>query len=159
VAYPGLPDRDGTRVPVGEYTLRSTGASFSVGRRVLPNTDLIVAARGTFDGYIAGAGSEPCEFDADGNVVNRGSLCAAAGAGGDLPPAGGPQRLHVGHAELRRPRQRRVPARGLAASVLVGVGWGNDQRDPDTVPQQPYSYQQVQAGVKTYVTLADLSRR
>jgi outer membrane protein insertion porin family len=156
VVYPGLPDRDGTRVPVGEYTLRSTGASFSVGRRVLPFTDLIVAARGTFDGYTLEPAREACEFDTDGNVVNPGRCALPPELAAVYLPQGGLNAFTSATLSFDDRDSAAFPREGLAASVLVGAGWGNDQRDPDTGAVRPYNYQQVQAGVKTYLTLADL---
>jgi outer membrane protein insertion porin family len=156
VAYPGLPDGDGTRVPVGEYTVRSTGASLSVGRRVLPFTDLIVAARGTFDSYILEPAAEPCTFDGDGNVANPGRCALPPDLAAAFLPQGGLNAFTSATLIFDDRDSAAFPREGLAASALVGVGWGNDQRDPVTDAQQPYNYQQVQAGVKTYLALAEV---
>ena len=156
VALPGLPDRDGTRVPVGEYTVRSTGASFSVGRRVLPNTDLIVAARGTFDSYILEPAAEACAFDVAGDVTNPGRCALPPDLAATFLPQGGLNAFTSAALNYDDRDSAAFPREGLAASVLVGAGWGNDQRDPVTDAQRPYDYQQFQAGVKTYVMLADL---
>ncbi len=156
VTYPGLPDREGTRVPVGEYTVRSTGASFSVGRRVLPFTDLVVAARGTFDGYVLEPAPEPCAFDAAGDVTNP-TRCALPDAdAATYLPQGGLSAFTSATLTYDDRDSAAFPREGVAANLSFGVGWGNDQRDPVGGDQQAYVYQQVQAGVKSYLTLADL---
>ncbi len=154
--YPGLADRPESQVPIGEYSVRSSGLAFSVGRRVLPNTDLVVSARGTYDGYVLEPAAETCEIDA-GNEVTNADRCA-------LPPADAATYVPQGglsaftSAALTYDDRDSVafPRSGLAANLSVGLGWGNDQRDPATGGALPYAYQQVQAGVKTYVALADV---
>src|SRR5690606_5753249 len=72
VPYPGLGERD--RVRVGEYTARSTGLGFTVGRPVAPNTYLSLAANGSYTGYILEPPGVECEC-ADGSVTN-GNVCS-----------------------------------------------------------------------------------
>lgn len=156
VPYPGLPDRDGTRVPVGEYLVRSTGASFSVGRRVLPFTDLVVSARGTYDVYRLEPAPEPCEFDDDGNVANPTRCALPPDVAIEFLPQGGLAAFGSATLTYDDRDSEAFPRTGIAASASFGVGWGNDQRDPETGGAAPYVYQQVQAGVKTYVALADV---
>jgi len=156
VAYPGLPDAEGTRVPVGQFLVRSTGASFSVGRRVLPFTDLVVAARGTYDAYWLQPPAEACEFDEDGNVANPGRCALPEEAALPFLPQGGLSAFTSATLTFDDRDSDAFPREGIAATLSLGVGWGNDQRDPLTDEVAPYAYQQVQAGVKTYVTLADL---
>ena len=156
VSYPGLPDREGTRVPVGEYLVRSTGASFSVGRRVLPNTDLVVAARGAYDSYRLEPAREACAFDDDGNVANATRCALPPELAAAYLPDGGLSAFTSATLSYDDRDSEAFPRDGVAASVSFGVGWGSDQRDPITGESAPYVYQQVQAGVKTYLTLADV---
>ncbi|MDA0699868.1 MAG: BamA/TamA family outer membrane protein [bacterium] len=156
VTYPGLDEREGTSVPVGEYTVRSTGASLSVGRRVWPFTDLVVAARGTFDSYVLEPAREACAFDTDGNVTNAERCALPPEVAATFLPQGGLNVFTSATLSYDDRDSAAFPREGLAASVSLGVGWGNDLRDPDTGDQQAYSYQQVQAGVKSYLLLADL---
>ena len=156
VSYPGLPDREGTRVPVGEYLVRSTGASFSVGRRVLPNTDLVVAARGAYDSYRLEPAREQCAFDDDGNVTNATRCALPPELAADYLPDGGLSAFTSATLSYDDRDSEAFPREGVAATVTFGVGWGSDQRDPITGEPAPYVYQQVQAGVKTYLTLADV---
>ena len=155
VAYPGLPDADGTRVPVGEYLVRSSGASFSVGRRVLPFTDLVVAARGTFDDYRLEPPREACAFDDDGLVTNADRCALPAEVAEPFLPQGGLNAFTSATLAFDNRDSEAFPREGVAASLALGVGWGNDQRDVDTDERSPYVFQQVQAAVKTYVALAD----
>jgi len=156
VPYPGLPDREGTRVPVGEYLVRSTGASFSVGRRVLPNTDLVVAARGAYDSYRLEPAREACAFDDDGNVTNSARCALPAEDAAAYLPDGGLSAFTSATLSYDDRDSEAFPRDGVAASVSFGVGWGSDQRDAITGERAPYVFQQVQAGVKTYLTLADV---
>ncbi|MBW6456554.1 MAG: BamA/TamA family outer membrane protein [Trueperaceae bacterium] len=156
VPYPGLPDREGTRVPAGEYLVRSSGASFSVGRRVLPNTDLVVAARGAYDVYRLEPPREACEFDDDGDVVNAPRCALPEDVAVTLLPAGGLSAFTSATLTYDDRDSEAFPREGVAASVSFGVGWGSDQRDPITGDPAPYVYQQVQAGVKSYLALADV---
>src|SRR5690606_1409554 len=48
MTFPGLEPIEENRVRVGEYTTRSTGAGFTVGRPIAPFTSLVVAANGAF---------------------------------------------------------------------------------------------------------------
>jgi outer membrane protein insertion porin family len=157
VTYPGLPDREGTRVPVGEYTVRSTGASVSVGRRVLPFTDLVVAARGTFDSYVLEPAPEACAFDADGNVTNAARCALPPALAATYLPQGGLSAFTSAALTYDDRDSAAFPREGVAANLALGVGWGNDQRDPVSGDQQAYVYQQVQAGVKSYLKLSDLA--
>jgi len=156
VPYPGLPDREGTRVPVGEYLVRSSGASFSVGRRVLPNTDLVVAARGAYDVYRLEPAPEACAFDDDGDVLNPTRCALPEEVAFGLLPAGGLSAFTSATLTYDDRDSPAFPRDGVAATLAFGVGWGSDQRDPITGEAVPYVYQQVQAGLKSYLTLADV---
>jgi outer membrane protein insertion porin family len=153
--YPGLAPGESTLVPIGEYLARSSGVGFSVGRRVLPNTDLVVSARGTYDQYALEPAREECVID--GGAVTNPERCALPPAVA-LPylPQGGLSAFTAAALSYDDRDSPAFPREGLAATLSVGLGWGNDQRDPVTSAALPYTYQQVQAGVKTYVALADV---
>lgn len=153
---PGLAVRPETLVPVGEYMARSSGIAFSVGRRVLPNTDLVVSARGTYDQYALEPAREACEVDAAGDVTNADRCALPPSIALDYLPQGGLSAFTAAALTYDDRDSPAFPREGLAATLSYGVGWGNDQRDPATGAALPYTYQQVQAGVKTYVTLADV---
>ncbi|MDF1522347.1 MAG: POTRA domain-containing protein [Trueperaceae bacterium] len=155
VTYPGLADRPSTLVPVGEAMVRSSGLGFSVGRRVLPNTDLVVSARGTYDLYALEPAPEACVVDAAGDVTNADRCALPEAAALAYLPQGGLSAFASAALSYDDRDSAAFPREGLAATASVGFGWGNDQRDPATGGALPYTYQQVQAGVKTYVTLAD----
>ncbi len=153
--YPGLDDVEANRVPVGEYTVRSSGGSFSVGRRVLPNTDLSVGTRITYNDYTLEPPREDCEVE-DGVVTNptRCSLPPEL-ASDSLPTSGLSAFVSAGLGYDDRDSVS-FPREGVGANVSVGFGWGNDITDPDSGERRSYTYQQVEAGAKTYLHLASL---
>jgi outer membrane protein insertion porin family len=156
VAYPGLdPDVEENQVRVGEYLIRSTGASFSVGRRVLPFTDLILSGRATFDAYRLEPVQEACEVEA--GVVTNPTACALPEeeAAGFLPQGGLNAFVSAGLGFDNRDSID-FPREGIAANVSFGYGWGNDMADPASGGTMSYAYTQTQAGVRTYLALADV---
>lgn len=154
--FPGLAERPETLVPVGEYQVRSSGVGFSVGRRVFPSTDLVISARGTFDQYRLEPAREACDIDADGNVTNADRCALPEALSLEVLPQGGLSAFTSAALTYDDRDSAAFPRSGLAANLAVGFGWGNDQRDPVGGGALPYAYQQVQAGVKTYVALADV---
>jgi len=156
VAYPGLdPDVAENQVRVGEYLVRSTGASFSVGRRVLPFTDLVLSGRATRDIYTLEPVAEACAIEA--GTVSNGADCAlpAEEALAYLPQGGLNAFVSAGLGFDNRDSAD-FPREGVAANVSFGYGWGNDMADPISGAPLPYSYTQTQAGVRTYLALADV---
>jgi outer membrane protein insertion porin family len=152
--YPGLEPVEENRVGVGEYTVRTSGLSLSAGRRVLPNTDLVVSARGSYNQYMLQPGI-PCEIE-DGRVLNPGTCTLPeAVAIGALPQSG---LSAFASAALNYDDRDSVdfPTRGFGATASAGFGWGNDIRDPDTLQARSYTYQQLQVGGKTYARLSDV---
>lgn len=156
VHYPGLPPTDDTLVPIGEYSLRSSGLALSTGRRVLPFTTLTLGLRTTFDQYMLEPARQECEFDDDGAVTNRERCGLPWDDALDYLPDGGLNAFASATLNFDNRDSFAFPREGIAAVGSVGFGWGNDQRDPLTGEADPYTYQQVQLGVKTYFTLADM---
>lgn len=154
VPYPGLGERD--RVRVGEYTARSTGLGFTVGRPVAPNTYLSLAANGSYTGYILEPPGVECEFE-DGSVTN-GNVCS-------LPydealqylPLSGLSAFTSARVSYDDRDDSNFPTEGISAYGAFGVGFGNDMLHPDTLERTGYVYEQVTAGVRTYVKLADVA--
>ncbi len=153
--YPGLDDLEENRVPVGEYTVRSSGVAFSVGRRVLPFTDLQVGTRLTYNHYVLEPPREACEIE-DGRVRNP-DRCALPLelAAESLPTSGLSAFVSAGLVYDDRDSVS-FPREGIGASVSVGFGWGNDVTDPDSGDRRGYTFQQLQVGAKTYLHLATL---
>jgi outer membrane protein insertion porin family len=154
--FPGLAVRPETLVPVGEYMARSSGVGFSVGRRVLPNTDLVVSARGTYDQYALEPAREDCAIDVDGAVTNPERCALPPSIALEYLPQGGLSAFTSAALTYDDRDSPAFPRDGLAATASYGFGWGNDQRDAVTGAALPYTFQQVQAGVKTYLALADV---
>lgn len=152
ILYPGLPDLPQNRVLVGEYTVRDTGLSFSVGRPVLPFTTLRVAVRGSYSSYRLEPPARRCEFDEDGNVISRECSLPQELAAPYLPQSGLSSFITTGLTYDDRDSVE-FPRTGLAATGRIGLGFGSDYRNPQG-EQQNYLYTQLEFGVKTYLTLA-----
>lgn len=153
--FPGLDPIEENRVPVGEYTARSSGGSFGVGRRVLPNTDLSVGARLTYNSYVLEPARAACAIE-DGVVTNPEACALPAELARDaLPTSGLSAFVNAGLAFDDRDSLS-FPRSGVFASLDVGLGWGNDILDADTLERRSYLYQQVEVGARTYLTLADV---
>ena len=150
--YPGLPEIEANRVPVGEFSVRSSGGGFTVGRRVLPNTGLSAGARITYNAYRLEPPREPCEIE-DGVVANP-ERCAlpAQEAIEHLPTSGLSAFVNAGLAYDDRDSIS-FPREGIAANVNTGLGWGNDMVDPETDERRSYIYQQIEVGVRSYLHL------
>ena len=153
--YPGLEQRDENRVSVGEYTVRSSGGSFGVGRRVLPNTDLGVGARLTYNDYTLEPARAECEIE-DGVVTNPTQCALPPDVARDaLPTSGLSAFVNAGLGYDDRDSVS-FPRSGIYATFDVGLGWGNDILDPVSAERRSYLYQQVELGGRTYVTLSDV---
>lgn len=153
--FPGLETRDENRVPVGEYTVRSSGGSFGVGRRVLPNTDLSLGARLTFNHYRLEPARAECEVE-DGLVTNPGECALPVELAREALPTSG-LFAFVSSGLLYDDRDSvSFPRSGLYGTFEVGVGWGNDIVDPVSGERRNYLYQQVEVGGRTYLALADV---
>jgi outer membrane protein insertion porin family len=156
VALPGLPATEANRVQVGEYTVRETGASFSVGRPLSNVTLLRLGARGSFSEYKLEPPSERCRLDDEGELEN-GDSCSLgyADAIDFLPQNGYSSFVSLGLTYDDRDNTN-FPGEGVAANGSVGVGFGNNFRSPVTDQQQGYIYEQVEVGASTYVRIADI---
>lgn len=153
VQYPGL-DED-QRVRVGEYSTRSSGVAFSVGRPVAPFTYLSLSARGSYAYHMLEPPSVACQIE-DGQVEN-GDVCS-------LPfqtalqylPISGLSAFTSIRADYDNRDNTNFPTRGINAYGSFGVGFGNDMLSPDTGERAGYIYEQVTAGVRTYAQLSTL---
>ncbi len=153
IPYPGLgPDE---RVRVGEYTARSSGLGFTVGRPIAPNTYLSLAANGSYTQYILEPPGVDCEIDA-GSVTN-GNVCSLP-YDDALPylPLSGLSAFTSARVTYDDRDDSNFPTRGYSAYGALGVGFGNDMLHPVTLDRTGYIYQQVTAGGRTYVALADV---
>jgi outer membrane protein insertion porin family len=153
--YPGLPVSEENRVRVGEYTTRSTGAGFTVGRPIAPFTALVVAANGAFNEHKF----EPAKVDCiiDNGEVTNGDVCFLPDAFAvDYLPTGGLSAFANARVTYDTRDSGDFPTEGLVAYGGIGVGFGNDFLDPVTLDRSTYVYEQVVGGVRTYLTLAEV---
>lgn len=163
---PGLrPDdscEDSQKVLVGEYTRRDTGASLSVGRQLLPFTQLSVSARGAYSEYLLEPG-KVCSLNDKGELVDsdgkpiKGDQCALSKEDSlsFLPQSGLNGFLGSGISFDNRDNSN-FPHEGISANVDLGIGFGSDYRSPSTNQQTNYLYTPVQFGVRTYLQLSEL---
>lgn len=154
ILYPGRPDLVQNRVLVGEYAMRDTGLSFSVGRPILPFTTLRLSARASYSHFMLEPPAQRCEFDEAGNVVSRECALPAELAAQYLPQSGLSSLISANLIFDNRDSVE-FPRSGLAATGRIGLGFGSDYRNPQG-QQQNYLYTQLEFGVKTYLTLASL---
>jgi outer membrane protein insertion porin family len=154
IPFPGLTPAEEQRVSVGEYTVRSTGLSLSVGRRVLPFTDLLVSARGAYNQYMLEPGVA-CIVE-EGALVNQDVCSLPESLALEALPQSGLSAFTSAALGFDNRDNPNYPTRGIGAVASVGFGWGNDIRDPETAELRSYTYQQLQVGAKTYLRLSDL---
>ncbi len=151
--YPGLdPDQ---RVRVGEYTSRATGFGVSVGRPVAPNTYLTVSGNGAYTAYMFEPVKVPCEIEG-GEITNPNACSLPYGEAIQYLPLSGLSafaNVRVDYDDRDNPN---FPTEGVNAYGTVGIGFGNDMLHPTTLDRTGYVYEQVTAGVRTYVQLADI---
>jgi outer membrane protein insertion porin family len=156
VPYPGLPDTEGNQVLVGEYTQRDTGFSLALARPVFRNTRLGVSARAAHTTYLLEPPHVECTFDDAGELENAQRCSLPGSEAAQYLPQGGLGSFISSTLNYDNRDNPEFPRSGVAANALLGVGFGNDYRNPDTDEQQNYTYQQVEFGVKTYLQLSSI---
>lgn len=145
---------DNERIRVGDYTSRNTGVSFRVGRQILPNTSLSLSASGSISEYKLEPG-KTCELDDKGKIKDR--TCALGREEAlEYLPEGGLSSFIRSEIVYDTRDNANFPTEGINANVSVGVGFGNDYRNPETDLKQAYVYTPVEFGVRTYVQLQDI---
>jgi outer membrane protein insertion porin family len=145
---------DEQKISVGQYTTRENGVSFRVGRQVLPSTSLSFSARTSY----AINKLEPtrtCEFNDDGTLTSQNCDIAYEDALAFLPQGGLAASLGMGIAFDNRDNPN-FPKEGISADASVGLGFGNDYRNPETDERASYAYVPLEFGVRTYVQLQDI---
>jgi outer membrane protein insertion porin family len=145
---------DTQKISVGQYTTRENGVSFRVGRQVLPNTSLSFSARTSYAINKLEPG-RACEFNPDGTLKNQNCALPYGDALEFLPQGGLSASLGMGISFDNRDNPN-FPKEGVSADASVGLGFGNDYRNPDTKEQASYAYVPLEFGVRTYVQLQDI---
>ncbi|HZJ08485.1 MAG TPA: POTRA domain-containing protein [Trueperaceae bacterium] len=155
VPYPGLAPLEENRVRVGEYTSRSTGLGFSIGRPVAPNTTLSIGANGAYTQYKLEPPRVACELEA-GKVTNGSDCFLPAAEAHQYLPTSGLSAFTSVRVNYDNRDDPDFPTEGIAAYGGFGVGFGNDFLDPISGEKSFYVFEQVTAGGRTYVRLADI---
>lgn len=149
--YPGLPGDQ--RVRVGEFTSRATGVGLRLGRPVATNTYLTLSGSGSHTEYKLEPPSEACEIE-NGVIENRESCSLPESAAIEHLPLSGLYAFTSARVDYDNRDNPNFPKEGLAAYSAFGVGFGNDMLNPATRERQGYHFEQVTAGVRTYLQLA-----
>lgn len=139
------------RIRVGEYTKRETGAAFSIGRRILPFTNLSLSARGGYNEYKLEPGVS-CEYDDTGKLKDKDCALERNEAQPFLPQSGFSSLVSTA-IEYDDRDNINFPTTGINANARIGVGFGTDYRSPLTGSQQSYVYSPIEFGVRTYLQL------
>lgn len=153
--YPGLAPTEENRVRVGEYASRSTGLGFSVGRPIAPNTSLTFGANGAYTQYMLEPPRVDCEVEG-GEVTNASNCFLPSSEAYQYLPTSGLAaftNIRVNYDDRDDPD---FPTQGIGAYGGFGVGFGNDFLHPVTGDKSFYMFEQVTAGGRTYVRLADI---
>ncbi|MEZ4605879.1 MAG: POTRA domain-containing protein [Deinococcales bacterium] len=150
----GCEEIDANKVKIGEYTRRDSGVSFSVGRPVADFTRLNLGARLGYTNYTL----EPppsvkiCQVT-NNQVVDNDCFLTEAQAASYMPFSGLSSFVSANTTYDNRDLIE-FPTEGIKASGTIGVGFGNDYRDPnDNTLQRSYIYPQFEVGFRTYYAL------
>ena len=153
--YPGLDPTEENRVRVGEYTSRSTGLGFSIGRPILPNTALTIGANGAYTQYMLEPPRADCVIE-DGEVTNGADCFLPSSEAYQYLPTSGLSAFTNARVSYDGRDSPDFPTEGVAAYGGFGVGFGNDFLDPASGEKSFYVYEQITAGARTYLRLADV---
>lgn len=153
ILYPGLADEPDNHVRVGEYTVRSTGLGFSVGRPIADDTFLLVSANGAYNQYKLEPPLGECEIVA--GVIENPAKCSVPSAFAvAYLPTSGLSAFTGARVTYDSRTDTNFPSDGLSAYGAAGVGFGDDFLVGGA--RTAYVYEQVSAGVRAYAKLADL---
>lgn len=155
INYPGLSEGPDNRVRVGEYTSRSTGLGFTVGRPIATNTHLTVAANGAYTEYKLEPPNADCVIEG-GEVTNANECALPYSVALAHLPTSGLSAFTSARVDYDSRDDANFPSRGIAAYGAFGVGFGNDMLDAGSGDPTTYIYEQATVGVRTYAALSDL---
>jgi outer membrane protein insertion porin family len=141
------------RIRVGDYTSRNTGLSFRVGRQVLPDTNLSLSAQGSISEYKLEPGTE-CKLVDD--KLEDTSCALERDEALEFLPEGGLSSFIKSELNYDSRDNANFPKEGMSANASVGVGFGNDYRNPETQEKSSYVYTPIEFGVRTYLQLQNI---
>ncbi|MFA5567341.1 MAG: POTRA domain-containing protein [Trueperaceae bacterium] len=153
ILYPGLADLPENRVRVGEYTVRSSGLGFSVGRPIAADTYLLVSANGAYNDYKLEPPVGDCKIEG-GKVQNPTNCSVPSTFAAAYLPTSGLSAFTGARVNYDSRSDTNFPADGLSAYGAVGVGFGNDLLAGGV--RTGYMYEQVSGGIRAYARLSDL---
>ena len=141
------------RIRVGDYTSRNTGLSFRVGRQILPDTSVSLSAQGSVSDYKLEPGKE-CKVTDD--KIEDTSCALKQEEALEFLPQGGLSSFVKSEIVYDSRDNANFPKEGISANASVGVGFGNDYRNPETDERTSYVYTPIEFGVRTYLQLQDI---
>lgn len=153
--YPGLADTDANQVRLGEFTVRNTGLSLSVGRVIFPNTTLSLGASGSYAEYKLEPPVSDCKIK-DGKVTNGATCALPSNFAVAYLPTSGLSSFLSSRVQFDDRDSSDFPTTGILAYGSLGVGFGNDFNSPTKGVGAPYVYEQITGGIRTYARLSDL---
>lgn len=141
--------RDNNVVRVGETTQRTTGVQLEVARALSADTRLAVGVRFDLLDYDYETG-KTCDFDANGDLDGGCDLTESQAISFQEQDGGF---AFVDATLTRDTRDNAAFARrGYYAFSRVGLGFGDDYRNRDTLQQDTYAFIPLESELRTYVT-------
>lgn len=156
VPFPGSAGGEANEVRIGEYVRRDSGFAVGAGRPLASDLDLRLRARASLSDVVLEPPRGTCELDGNGNVVDPDGCSLPLDEARAFLPLAGASGFVGASLDYDARDSVEYPREGVAASASVGVGLGNDFLLDGA--RTAYSYVPVEAGVKGYVTLAELSQ-
>jgi outer membrane protein insertion porin family len=142
-------DDEDNVVRVGETTQRTTGVQLEVARALSADTRLAVGVRFDLLDYDYETGTT-CDFDANGDLDGGCDLTESQAISFQEQDGGF---AFVDATLTRDTRDNTAFARrGYYAFSRVGLGFGDDYRNRDTLQQDTYAFIPLESELRTYVT-------
>ena len=152
VLYPGLADHPDNYVLVGEYASRSSGVAFQFGRPIFAHTTLNAGVSTSWTEYFLEPPTKDCTFS--GGKVTNGTECSLPVTdAAQYLPTGGFSGFASVNMEFDNRDSLNFPTQGVNAYGGVGFGFGDDFVNPTSLQRQDYTFWQLTAGARTYVSL------
>lgn len=156
IEAPGSSGGEANTVRIGEYTRRNTGFSVGAGRRLIDDLTLRLSARASVSDIKVEPPGTVCTLDEDGDVENPDRCSLPYDQALDYAPLEGASGFVGSDLVYDARDDAEFPRTGVASNASLGVGLGNDFLSDGE--RTSYVYLPVELGVKSYMTLAELTQ-
>ena len=156
IVAPGSSGGDANTVRIGEYTRRDTGFRVGAGRRLIDDLTLRLSARASLSDIAVEPPATPCTLDDQGDVENPDACSLPFAQALDYAPLAGASGFVGGDLVYDARDDVDFPRAGVASNASLGVGLGNDFLTGGQ--RTGYAYVPVELGVKSYLTLSELTQ-